>query len=205
MSERGPASPSLLVPMSCPGCGRELLAAKGDLLAICPDCPKAYHLGSTFTPYDFQYLKAEISMPGELRYLPFWRVKGALELSGPPAKLSRYRSFPRADELYFPAFWRPRLNYFDDITWQYTRLKKPPETEWRIDPVGGGVRDPKNLPEIARLTLLGYLDRIEDVRGIEARFEIEGLVYVGVPFYKAEGTWADAICGIKVPASVFGA
>jgi hypothetical protein len=105
--------------------------------------------------------------------------------------------------LFFPAFWNPRAAYYDDLTLLFARRPELIVLGAGNEPILDGMRNPKALCELSRLAWLAYFDRSADVTGVEGRFEVKDLAYVGLPFFKRDGRFEDGVLGCKVPATYF--
>lgn len=194
---------NLLMPVSCPACSDRLRLEGEDRIALCLACRKAYYLDRNLRSYDLEYLVPRVPASPDRVYAPFWKVEGAYSFTGTPRQQRRFAGVKPLGALYFPAFWMPRFRYFDDFTLRYALLEAPIPVEAGQDPVPGGVRDPDILGEMARLTVLGHLDRIEDVGGVKLDYAVRRVSLAAVPFFRQGDSWVDGICGIKVPLHLF--
>jgi hypothetical protein len=118
-------------------------------------------------------------------------------------KQRAYQNLHPLGPLLFPAFWSPRAAYYDDLTLLFARRPELIVLGPGSGPLLDGMRHTRGLGELARLAWLAYFDRAADVTGVEGRFEVKDLAYVGVPFFMREGRFEDGILGCKVPASFF--
>jgi hypothetical protein len=118
-------------------------------------------------------------------------------------KQRTYQNLHPLGPLFFPAFWSPRAAYYDDLTLLLARRPEQIALVSGNRPLLDGMRHPGRLGELARLAWLAYLDRSADVTGVEGRFEVKDLVYVGFPFFKRDGRFEDGVLGCKVPATYF--
>lgn len=193
----------LLVAMVCPLCGKELDAGPGDRLGLCIPCQAAHFIGHAGGGYPLRYLVPAFESAGQRRFLPFWKFSGSWDIRAQPAKKRLYARFPPRGDLFFPAFWRPALSYSADLTWRLFALPQRPSLRPGEDSVPGGVRSPEVIPEMARLSLLSYLDRIADVEGVELDVSESSLEYIGYPFWGDCGGWTDGLLGVRFPPTLF--
>jgi hypothetical protein len=196
-------SEKLLVSVTCPRCAGDLTLNREDRIALCHPCCMAYFLDRAFRSYDLEYLAPLIPANAERIYVPFWKVEGYYSIAADSKRQRQYGHMKVLGPLFYPAFWMPRFQYFDDFTQRYALLDAPLEVEKRRDPVPGGVRNPEILPEMARLTVLAHLDRAVDVTGVDVSYEVLRISLAGVPFLRQADSWLDGICGIKVPLHLF--
>ena len=195
--------PRLLLPMLCPGCGAALDAGPGDRVGTCAPCASAYFLGSELERYPLLFACPEGLLAQRGQNLPFWRIRAAWTVAAEPKKARLYGGLGTSGDLFFPAFWRPRMTYFEDLTWRYLRLPKALPCERGDGPLRGGVRPPGVVREMGRLSVLSYMDRVADIDGVELRFEVLSQEFVGIPFLRTESGWTDAVCGLRFPPSLF--
>ena len=197
---------ALLVPLACPRCGGELAGGGRALVFLCHPCRLAVSMHRSPRPFPLLYAKPSAGIgSGEPIYVPFWRLEGKASWRAPDEERGRvYDRLTPLGPLFFPAFWSPRAALYDNLTLRYALapaniILAPGEA-----PVQEGVLDPADLPEMARLTWLAYLDRAGDVTGVEGFFEPTGLAYVAVPFIREGDHWVDGVLGINVPAGGLG-
>ena len=194
----------LLVPLVCPRCGNDLDGGGGARIFLCRPCGLVSLGADPAQVYPLRYVAAaEGAGPPDL-FAPFWRVAGEFSWQTEDQRKRRaYQNLQLLGPLLFPAFWNPRAAYYDDLTLRYARrpelLVLRPGNELLLD----GYRHPKALCELARLAWLAYFDRSADITGVEGRFEVKDLVYVGVPFFRREDHFEDGVLGCKVPSSFF--
>lgn len=199
MTERG-----LLLPLICNGCGRELAGGPNALVYVCLECGEATHMGDPGVVYRVVHVRAGPAFSGPRVYAPFWRLAGRVTLLVDDEKKRRvYQNVKPLGPLFFPAFWSPKAAYVDDLTLRYAGAQDRIELQESQEPVLDGVRDPRTLPEMARLTWLAYLDRFADVSGLEVEFQVESVTYAAVPFFTAQGGFRDGVLGIQLPAGYF--
>jgi len=203
MTPKKGAPASVLVPVLCPACGRELSVDRGDRIALCLTCRKATFLSRDLPTYDLSYVVPPSGSRKADRYVPFWRVEGEATILADEKKARLYAGIKRLGDLYYPAFWLPRIQHFQDFTMRYALLDGPLETEPREDPVPGGIRSPEMLRAMARLTWLTHLDRVEDVSGVDVRYEVKRITLAAVPFFRESNAWLDGICLSKLPPNLF--
>jgi hypothetical protein len=152
--------------------------------------------------YPLGVIEPAIRLVGHPRFLPFWKLDAAWVLRAGEDQTRSYRHFPTGGSLLFPAFWRPRFSYHADLTWRFLMLGAPVPCGPPKDPFLGGIRSPEVIPEMARLALLSYLDRISDVGGVELDLTVRALHYVGVPFWRDLEGWTDGVFGLRFPPSL---
>lgn len=203
MSAAGRNDSPLLLPLKCSNCGAELEGGAGASIYICRKCRYALYMKRPNEKYRLVYLKAKIKASGDKLYAPFWGVKGKFTISSLDKKQRlAYKNAAPLRDLFFPAFWSPRSSYFQNATWEYSTSGKKLEEEEEVgsEPIVSGIRDPRLLGEVGRLTWLAYLDRKSDITGVESSFVIESVVYVGLPFFRNSEGWIDGISGAGLPA-----
>ncbi|MGC8722518.1 MAG: hypothetical protein ACP5VF_01415 [Acidobacteriota bacterium] len=192
----------LLIPLDCPRCGGELAGGERALVFLCHPCRLAVSMHRSPRPFPLLYAKPSAGAgSGETIYVPFWRLEGKASWRAPNEERRRaYDRLTPLGPLFFPAFWSPRAALYDNLTLRYALAPASIALEPGEAPVLEGVLDPADLPEMARLTWLAYLDRAGDVTGVECLFEPTGLAYVAVPFVRDGDHWVDGVLGINVPA-----
>lgn len=195
---------ALLLPLVCKGCGRALAGGPDALVYVCTGCREATYMGDPGAAYRVVHVRAGPAFSGPRVYAPFWRLAGRVTLLVDDEKKRRiYQNVKPLGPLLFPAFWSPKAAYFDNLTLRYAGAQDRIELEESGEPVLDGVRDPRVLPEMARLTWLAYLDRFADVSGLDVEFQVESVTYAGVPFFPAQGGFRDGILGIQLPTGYF--
>jgi hypothetical protein len=193
-----------LLRLNCPECGRPREGGPEALVYLCRNCRRATVMGPDPKDYPLLYAEAKAEFPGRRVYVPFWLLDGEASWESlDPRKARVFANARRLGALAFPAFWSPRAAYHDNLTLRYALEPEPFRFEPCDAPVLDGVRAPEVLPELARLTWLGYLDRLADVTGLELRFRPSGLRYVAVPFFEADDKLLDGILGIVFPLAMF--
>lgn len=200
--ERASRSPTLL-PLLCRGCGQELAGGPLALIYLCPVCREATHMAEPGRSYRLLYARAGPSFSGPRIYAPFWRITGHVTLTVDDERRRRaYQNVKPLGPLFFPAFWNPKAAYFDNLTLRYAAVQEI-DFEERQEAVLDGVRDPRTLPEMARLTWLGYLDRFADVSGQEIDYQVESVAYAALPFFRHREGFCDGVLGIQLPGGYF--
>lgn len=191
----------LLIPLTCPECGGDLDGGNSARIYLCRECSYALFMERPGEKYPVRYVQAHVKTASQRVYVPFWRVTGTFKASGANKKQSiGYGRIRSLGPLYFPAFWSPRLGYFDNLTLTYSKEEaKMAFEEGRDDAILDGIRDPAILAEMARLTWLGYLDRFSDVTGLEGRYEVKDILYAGVPFFPDGDHFLDGVSGVRIP------
>lgn len=193
-----------LVPLACKGCGQELAGGPHAMVFVCMDCKEAVYMGDPGRGYRLAFVRAGLSFSGPRVYAPFWRLTGRVTLVVDDERKRRaYQNVKPLGPLYFPAFWSPQAAYFDNLTLRYAGVQERMEFEEIREPILDGVRDPETLPEMARLTWLGYLDRFSDVTGQEIEYQIESVAYAALPFFRQGEAFCDGILGIQLPRGFF--
>lgn len=178
-------------------------AGSGDRIGTCDPCALAYFLGARLEPFPLRFVRPPPGSGDGFSHLPFWRIRAVWSVLAEPKRARLYAGLGNAGDLFFPAFWRPRMTYFDDVTWRYFRLQEPLPAERGEGRLRGGVRPPAVVREMGRLAVLSYMDRIADIEGVEVRFEVVSQDFVGIPFLRVGAGWTDAVCGLKFPPSLF--
>lgn len=195
----------VLLRVSCPACGKPREGGPEALVYICRTCRKATVMGSAPADYPLVYAAPRSEIQGRRFYVPFWLVEGdAVWRCDDPVKDRAYARARRLGALAIPAFWSPLASYHDNLTLRYAMEAEPLRFEERKDPVLDGVRSPEILPELARLTWLGYLDRFADVTGVEVEFRTGAVHYAALPFFDTGEKALDGILGIAFPSAMFG-
>ena len=195
---------TLMIPLICMGCGEPLDGSGESLVFVCRACRTARHMSAPDRVYPLAYVKSRIVIAGERLYAPFWRLAGHAQWSVlEPAKQRAYAHAKPLGDLYFPAFWSPRVAYYDNLTQSLALSKEPIEFEERDDAIVDGYRDPAALPEMARLTWLAYFDRIADVTGVKLVFTPEEITYAALPFFRTGEGFVDGVMGVQLPAAFF--
>jgi hypothetical protein len=192
----------LLVPLACPFCGADLASGPGDRIGLCLPCGKAFVLGSEMRHYPVGVVEPALRMAGRPRLLPFWKMNATWAIRIEESRARYYDSFPDRGSLLFPAFWSPRLAYHGDLTWRFLTQSRPLEMTPPEGPFLGGVRSPGVIPEMGRLAVLSYLDRIADVGNVVLELTVQGIEYVGIPFWRDGDGWVDGIFGLRFPGSL---
>lgn len=193
----------LLIPMVCPHCGKDLEAGPGDRVGLCMSCRRAHFLGGAGGSFPLMYFHPVSGGTGKPKFLPFWKLEASWEIRCEPVKARAYSRFPARGTLVFPAFWRPSPTYSADLTWRLFGLAQLPPLGPGEEPLPGGVRSPEVIPEMARLSLLSYMDRLADVDGVDLRIAVGSLEYVGYPFWGDPEGWMDGILGVRFPSALF--
>jgi hypothetical protein len=194
----------LMIPLICKGCGDPLDGSGDALVFVCRACRTARHMADPENAYKLAYVKSRVEMAGERLYAPFWRMAGMVHWSTLEAAKQRvYSNAKPLGHLYFPAFWSPRVSYYDNLTQSLALSKEPILFEDRSDIIVDGYRNPAALGEMARLTWLAYLDRIADVTGVDLTFTVEEIIYAALPFFKAGDRYVDGVQGVQLPAAFF--
>ncbi len=196
----------LLTALTCSNCGSDLAGGGSALVYVCRNCLRAKFMKKPDAVYAFRYVKPVLDLHGPLVYAPFWRCTGKLKLKADdPRKMKHYSTLKPLGALYFPAFWNIRLSYFENLTLRYALMESGSIGFGEaIDaPLLDGIRDPAVIPEMARLTWLGYLDRRSDVTGVDAGFEAQSLAYCAIPFYREGDSYVDGVCGVRLPGVFF--
>lgn len=195
---------SLLVPLACPRCGKDLDGGDGARIFLCRPCGLAIYGADPAQVYPLRYVTAASGPGAPDLFAPFWRVGGVFSWQTEDRRKERiYHNLHPLGPLLFPAFWNPRAAYYDDLTLLYARRPDLIVLRPGLEPLLDGMRHPKALEELARLAWLAYFDRSADVTGVVARFEVKDLAYVGVPFFKRDGRFEDGVLGCKVPGTFF--
>lgn len=196
----------LLLPLACPVCGHDAQGSGASKVFLCLACRRARHMGCPDRAYPFWFAKSRRTGSPQF-YAPFWRVEGSASLVVPdPAKGKIYRNMRPLGPLFFPAFWTLRAMHHENLTQRYALMEDPPERDADAEgTVLPGVVDPDNLPAIARLTWLAYLDRVADVTGVEVSFTPASVAYVAVPFLRVGEGWEDGLLGLTFPGAYFSA
>jgi hypothetical protein len=194
----------LMIPLICKGCGSPLDGSGDALVFVCRQCRTARHMAAPEKAYPLAYVKNHLEMSGERLYAPFWRLAGQVHWSTlEPAKQRAYSNAKPLGHLYFPAFWSPRVAYYDNLTQSLALSKDPMLFEERSDAIVDGYRDPGTLGEMARLTWLAYLDRIADVTDVKLTFTVEEIIYAALPFFRAGDRYVDGVLGVQLPPAFF--
>jgi len=195
---------ALLAPLVCSRCGKDLDGGGGARIFLCRPCGLASYGADPAQVYPLRYVTATSGSGAPDLFAPFWRVAGEFSWRTEDRRKQRvYQGLQPLGPLLFPAFWNPRAAYYDDLTLLYARRPERIALRPGNEPLLDGMRHPKALDELARLAWLAYFDRSADVTGVEARFELKDLVYVGVPFFKRDGRFEDGVLGCKVPPAFF--
>jgi hypothetical protein len=197
-------SAPLLRPLVCPRCGASLEGGARARIFLCRPCRLASYGADPSNVVPLLYVAASREFGTPDLHAPFWKVEGDFRWqTDDPAKSRTYGRLAPLGPLFFPAFTSPKTSYCDDITLRYARrpelLAAGPGDAELLD----GGRNPSVLQELSRLAWLAYLDRSADVTGVEGRFEVRSLSYVGVPFCRRENHFVDAVLGIQVPRVYF--
>jgi len=195
----------LLLPLVCPGCGRDAQGSGASKVYVCPSCRTARFMDRPERTYPVVYLAGKEAEARRL-YAPFWRVTGTASWRiGDPGKARAYGNARPLGALHFPAFWTARSSHDENLTLRYALLDVPPsEDEAAAAPLLPGILDPEHLTEMARLTWLMYLDRVADVTGADLQFLSRDVAYVAVPFSARGQIWEDGVLGLRFPQSFFG-
>lgn len=194
----------LLLPLTCRTCGRDLSGGGGALVYTCGECHEATHMADPDKSYRLLHVRPGPSFTGQPICAPFWRLTGRVTLTvEDDPKRSAYQRLKPLGPLFFPAFWNPKAAYFDNLTVRFALNPEKIELENRSEPLLDGIRDPRVLPEMARLTWLAYLDRFSDVTGVELVFEPEDVAYCAVPFFQQGNFYFDGVLGVQLPPGFF--
>ncbi len=199
-------SGELLRLLACPRCQGELDGEGSSRVYTCAACRTARFMPAPEKAFPLVYLEAAVPSEGRRTlYAPFWRLEGrASWRCEEGSKAGAYRAMTPLGSLYFPAFWNPKAPYHENLTQAYALLPEPPrEAEAGAGPILPGVVDPANLARMACLTWLGYLDRVQDVTGVELRFEASSVAYAAVPFFRGPKLWVDGVLGHTFPDAYF--
>jgi len=194
----------LLLPLTCKTCGQELSGGAEAFIYVCLGCGEATHMSVPDYAYRLLYVRPSPAFKGTAIFAPFWRIVGRATLTvEADKKRSAYQHVRPLGPLFFAAFWNPKAVYYDNLTLRFAQCPEKIEFDKRSDPVLAGIRDPKVLPEMARLTWLAYLDRFSDVTGVDLQFQPERLDYCAVPFFKQGSFYSDGVLGIQLPPGFF--
>jgi hypothetical protein len=197
-------SAPLLRPLVCPRCGAPLEGGARARIFLCRPCQLATYGADPSRVVPLRYARAAKEYGTPDLHAPFWKVEGEFHWQTADASKSRvYERLAPLGPLFFPAFTSPKTAYCDDITLRYARRPELLVTFPGDAPLLDGGRNPAVLGELSRLAWLAYLDRSADVTGVEGRFEVRALSYVGVPFCRREKHFVDAVLGIQVPEVYF--
>jgi hypothetical protein len=194
----------LLRPLVCPRCGAPLEGGPRARIFLCRPCQLATYGADPAQAVPLRYVGAVKEFGAPDLHAPFWRVEGEFRWQVEDASKARvYAKLVPLGPLFFPAFTSPKTAYCDDITLRYARRPELLVPRPGDAPLLDGGRNPAVLGELSRLAWLAYLDRVADVTGVEGRFDVRALTYVGVPFCRRENHFVDAVLGIQVPEVYF--
>jgi hypothetical protein len=172
------------------------------IVFVCRTCRTAVCMEGPPRPYPLVYAGSAAKVPGPPVLAPFWRIRGrAAWKTDAPAKLRTYTNLRPLGPLMFPAFWSPKAAYYDNLTIRYALASTIEEGAAVEGTLLDGTRGTSALQELARLTWLGYMDRVADVTGVELDFHAEGVDYVCVPFGRDGDGLVEGVLGAKLPAA----
>ncbi|MCK4422432.1 hypothetical protein KAW18_00885 [candidate division WOR-3 bacterium] len=211
-----------LMPLQCPGCGKEINSKEEDCVYFCSECGKGFQIiENKFKKVDVIYAKPEIEISDkQLYYLPMWQLmttisikdKYTLEHKDIPEEILKNRQFTslltslfkekdaRKKMIFFvPAFGvTNRYQLMDHPGFQFT--VDPPRLKGGapVDMIGAeySLDDAKEIAKVMFLSIQAHTRSV--ILDADIDFEFRRYRIAGIPFFEEEGLLVDGIKGFRI-------
>lgn len=190
-----------LHPLICPKCGNPVDGHDRDSIFVCKGCKLSFNI-KTKEQFAVKLLKPLIK-ENPAMFLPFWYFNVEPDLtSNDPKKINQYKAGTIPSSLTYPAFLFLRYTYFENLPILLGRKFSECEEFGSISKLAGGRRDHSTVKSQIQYTILSYLDRIADIKGVTLKINIMETLYIGVPFSSPSGgKIKELITGATFPLS----
>ncbi len=191
----------LFISLVCPDCGGELRGGAPARVFLCLGCAKAFIMDRFPESMRLFILKPKIAPQARIFHVPFFKIDGKFSFSAPDQhKVRAWSNMNPLRVIYYPAFPNLRNLYSEDLTFRYALSLDGVETDDIREGLSfvDGTRSPENFATIAKLVWLAHLDRVADVTGAEAEFEVSGVDYCLVPFERTEDGLQELMLGLTL-------
>ena len=165
-----------VIPLICRNCGLNLEADQNDVLFYCPDCRKGWELwDNALIERKVYYASTPESIsPGQrLLYLPYWVFdikKIDLSMDDTKTREFFYRKIKGISKIYIEAYESFMTHLYGNMALRYM-FESPQYSLLPPQKIVGCTRSSELIRPYLHLYLLKYLDRFNDVTGLDLRLE----------------------------------